>query len=266
VKRECYTLCCTEGQTEQALRVGGRYAAKLVRIIGTRRRDARERVGDPGRLVSLSSERDRGQVWRIGFDQQSVARHETEQFGIRPLLESHDSAERHVPTRGDGVLCQGVRPGVAVQDADHADRLGFSDERPGVALRLPAVHNYWPLHLSGQTYLSGERGVLRLARRIVVVVIEAALADRDGGAQELAQPRNVALFVESGGVMRMDSRRREHKARIPYRVFRRERRRLKRLSDADDSRRARAAGACDYRVAVAGERRVGEVGMAVDED
>jgi len=98
------------------------------------------------------------------------------------------------------------------------------------------------------------------------VVIEAALADRNGGSQEYTQLRDVALFVEGGGVVRMDSRRREYKARILRRVFRRERSRLQRLPDADDSRRARFAGACDYRVAVAGERRVGEVGMAVDED
>ena len=98
------------------------------------------------------------------------------------------------------------------------------------------------------------------------MVIEAALADRDGGTQELAQPRDVAPLVESGCVVRVDSRGRENKARILSRVFGCERRRLQGLSDADDSRRARVAGACDYRVAVAGERRVCEVGMAVDED
>jgi len=38
-----------------------------------------------------------------------------------------------------------------------------------------------------------------------------------------------------------------------------------RLSDADDRDRTRIAGAGDYRVAVAGERRVREVGVAVDE-
>jgi hypothetical protein len=98
------------------------------------------------------------------------------------------------------------------------------------------------------------------------VVVETALADSNGGSQKLAQLRNVALFVERGGVMRMDASGREYNARILRRVFSRERRCLQRLSDADDTRRARVAGASDYRVAVAGERRVGEVGMAVDED
>ena len=69
MKRECYTLCCTQGQTEQALRIGGGHAAKLEGILSARGRNTREGVGDPGRLVSLSSERDRRQIWRVGFDQ-----------------------------------------------------------------------------------------------------------------------------------------------------------------------------------------------------
>ena len=64
----------------------------------------------------------------------------------------------------------------------------------------------------------------------------------------------------------MDSRGGEHKTRIVGCTFSGERRYLERLADADDSRRARSAGAGDYRVAVAGERRVREVGVAVDED
>ena len=64
----------------------------------------------------------------------------------------------------------------------------------------------------------------------------------------------------------MDSGRRKNEAGILARVFSRERRGLQRLPDADDGCRARIAGAGDYRVAVAGERRIREVGVAVDED
>ena len=42
--------------------------------------------------------------------------------------------------------------------------------------------------------------------------------------------------------------------------------RRERLADTDDRSRASIAGATDYRVAVAVERRVREVGVAVDED
>jgi hypothetical protein len=64
----------------------------------------------------------------------------------------------------------------------------------------------------------------------------------------------------------MDSRRGEHETGIRGRVLSGECRCLERLAYADDGRRARIAGAGDYRVAVAGEGRVREVGVAVDED
>ena len=65
--------------------------------------------------------------------------------------------------------------------------------------------------------------------------------------------------------MGMDTGGREHKTRILRRAFSRAGRCVERLADANDGRRARIAGAGDYRVAVAGEGRVREVGVAVDE-
>ena len=164
------------------------------------------------------------------------------------------------------MLRQRVRPGVTVEDSHHAGGLRLRNERACVVLSLPGMNDDGALHLRRESQLSAKRGALELARRVVVMVVEAALADGNGGSQELTQLRDVAMLVESGGVVRMDARRREYKTRILRRVLSRQRRCLQRFSDADDSRRARVAGACDYRVAVAGERRVGEVGMAVDED
>jgi hypothetical protein len=66
--------------------------------------------------------------------------------------------------------------------------------------------------------------------------------------------------------VRVDSRRGEDEPGVIRGDSRGNRRRIERLSDADNRRRARLAGAGDYRVAVAGERRVCEVGVAVDED
>jgi len=63
----------------------------------------------------------------------------------------------------------------------------------------------------------------------------------------------------------MDTRGREHEPRILRRALSRESRYVERLSNANYRRRARIPGAGDYRVAVAGEGRVREVGVAVDE-
>lgn len=65
--------------------------------------------------------------------------------------------------------------------------------------------------------------------------------------------------------MRMHAGREDDEARIRLRDPGRLSRLLDGGADADDSRRARIAGASDYRVAVAVEGRVREVGVAVEE-
>jgi hypothetical protein len=164
VKRECYTLCRTQGQTEKTLSVGGRDVAQLEGIISAGSRDAGERVGDPGRLVPLSPEWNRSKIRRIGFDQQPIWRHQPEQFDVSPFLECHDPAERHVPTGGDGVLRQRMRAGVAVQDTDHSGVPRLRDVRTGVVFRFPGVDHDRTLHLRCERDLSGKRGALGIPR------------------------------------------------------------------------------------------------------
>ena len=98
------------------------------------------------------------------------------------------------------------------------------------------------------------------------MVVEPALADRDSPALEIvSQEREIAGRVEARGVVGMDA----HCAHDEAWMLGGERRgnfcRAQRLTDADNGKRARGAGARDYGVAIAGERRVREVGVAVDE-
>lgn len=154
-----------------------------------------------------------------------------------------------------------------MQDTGNASGLGLPDERARILFSVTGVNDDGPFHLARECYLCGKRQPLGWSRRIVVVIIESALADRDRGASEkLAQSGYIAVCVECSGVVRMNSGRREDIARIFGSQMSSEGRYLERLSDADDSRRARDAGAGDYRVALAGERRVREVSVAVDED
>jgi len=267
VKRECYTLWRAEGQTEEAPRVRGTGATELEGIVSASGCDPGERVSDPRRLVPLSPEGDRRQVRRVGLHQQPVSRHQAQQVVVSPLVEGHYPTERHVPAGAKRELRQRVRARVAMHDTDDAASLRLLDERPRVVFRVARVNDYGSLGLGGEGYLGGKRRALGRARRIVVVIVEATLADGDRGVLEkLAKPGNIAPLVECGRVVGMDSRRRENETRIFDREFSCESRHLERLSDADDRRRARIAGAGDYRVAVAGEGRVREVGVAVDED
>jgi len=82
----------------------------------------------------------------------------------------------------------------------------------------------------------------------------------------VAQLRDVAGRVECRCVVGMNPGGSEYESGVVRRDLGGNRRRRERFPDADDRERARTAGARDYRVAVAGEGRVREVGVAVDED
>jgi hypothetical protein len=266
VKRECYTLCGFEGQTEEALRVRGSHASQLEGIVAASCRELRERVSHPCRLVPLPPEGDGGQIGGVGLHQQSVLWYEAEQIVVAPLVEGHNAAERHVPAGSKRELRQCMRPGVAVQNTDDAGASSFPKKLSRVVFCIPGVDHNRSALLGGESYLSGKRRSLRLPWRIIVVIVEPALSDCYSGAKELTEPGDIALLFESRRIMGMDARRREDKTRILGRALSCDRRYPERLSDADDGRRARIAGAGDYRAAVAGERRVREVGVAVDED
>ena len=156
---------------------------------------------------------------------------------------------------------------IAVQDAEDAGRTGVANHRAGIVFRVSGVDDYGLVHLIGERNLRRECGALRLARRIIVVIVESALAHCHGRVrEELAQLRHVARGVKRGCVVGMYSGSGKDEPGIVRRALGGDRRRRERLPDADDRQRARLAGARDYRVAVAGEGRVREVGVAVDED
>ena len=158
-------------------------------------------------------------------------------------------------------------PRVAVQDSEDARNPGIADDRPGVVFRISRVDDDRLADVGSERNLSRERGALGFAWRIVIMIIESALADRHSGtAKQVAQFRNIARRVECGCVVGMDSGSRKHEPRVVRRILGGDRRRGERFPDADDRPRARIAGARNYRVAVAGERCVREVGVAVDED
>jgi len=165
------------------------------------------------------------------------------------------------------MLGQRVRAGVAVQYPAYTRFACVSDDAPGVILGLAGVHDHWSFFFSGKGHLRRDGSKLRVAWRVVVVVVETAFTHRHGTVMEITpQQRDVSHSIEAGRVVRVDSRGGEHEAIVVGGEPRRDFRCLERLANADDRERARGPGARDYGVAVAGERRVREVGVAVDED
>jgi hypothetical protein len=266
VNRECYSLSLWKGQTEKALCVGRGRPAKLVWIVAANGRDLSESVCDPRRLVPFPAVGHRREVGRIGLDQKAIARHHSNQIVVSPLLERHDTAERHVPTGGDRDFRQGLRTGVAVQDSDNSSAARLANRGSRILLRVACVDDNRALRLVSERNLRRERGALRIARRGVVVVVETALTHSDRASLEKATELwNVTLRVEGCGVVGVNARGRENEARVFLSVLSRQFGGVHGLADADDRGRARIAGAGDYRVAVTGERCVREVGVAVDE-
>ena len=104
------------------------------------------------------------------------------------------------------------------------------------------------------------------------MIIEAAFADRDStGGHHLAQCIDVPGRLKPGGVVRVDSRRMRNEVRKARREGGSVTGSGENVSlatarpDTDYRAGPGEAGPIDYLVAVAGERRVGEVRVAVDE-
>ncbi|GAC1453097.1 MAG: hypothetical protein PVSMB1_01260 [Gemmatimonadaceae bacterium] len=182
VERECYTLVSVEGQTEKAFGVRCGYPSKSERIVVPSRRDLGLRVSDPCRFVAFAPERCRREVRGIGFQKQSIPWNQADEVIVRPFLEGHDPAERYVPPLLDRELREGMRARVAVQDPDDARGSRFANGRPRIVFRVSGVDNDRLAYFAGKANLGRESGALGCARGIVIVIIESALADRDGGA------------------------------------------------------------------------------------
>jgi hypothetical protein len=154
-----------------------------------------------------------------------------------------------------------------MQDSEYARGACLADDSTRIILCVAGMNDQGQVYFTGESHLRGEGRTLSFAGRVVVVVVESTLTDRHGARPKHgAQPGQVPQRVESRSVVRVDPGRREYEVRVFRGARRSSGTSVKGLADANDRRRARIAGAPDYLVAVAGERRVREVGVAVDED
>ncbi len=216
--------------------------------------------------------RHRRQVGRIGLGEDSVVGYESEQIVVVPLPEGDDTAEGDVPAGGDRGLGERMRSGEAMENSGYTRGARFRHHRARVVLRVTGVNDDRAAELAGEHELLGKCAPLLQARGVVVVVIETAFADRDrSGSHEVTQTGNVASRIKARGIVRMYACGVEDVARIargergcvtgggehfPLAAAR---------ADADDRPGPGEACPLDYLVAVAVERRVGEVRVAVDE-
>jgi len=267
VERQCYSRCGPRCQTEQPACVVGGCPPKLVGVDPTSGGHSRNGVGDPRRLIPFPAKGDGREVGRIRLHKEPVGGNKPEKIVVRPFPERNDPAERDVPPRGDRVRRERVRARVTVHHTHHSGTSRPIDHRSRVVFGFASVYHNRALKLRRQLDLRRERRDLRVTRGIVVVIVEAAFPDGDGtGAKVSPELRDVARGIEARGVVRMHASGSEDEARIGGGNARSDCRPLYRFTNADNCLGARGSGARDYRVAVAVERWVREVGVTVDED
>lgn len=177
-----------------------------------------------------------------------------------------------MPAGFDGGQSQLVRAGIAVQDSADSALPCLYHHRACVVFGVACVDHERPARFRGQRDLRRESVALFGPWRVVVMVVEPALADCHGARRDvLANDRQVPSTVEADGVMRVNARGVPHEPGIVAGdVPRRE-------SGAEDIPSAAAGADADdrfgpaltcaryYVEAVAVERRVCEVRVGVDE-
>jgi len=95
-----------------------------------------------------------------------------------------------------------------MEDASHTCAGGVVDHGHRVVHRLTRVNDQGTIGFGSEGDLRGERPALLIGRGAVVEVVQTALTNSHRSALEvLAQPSQIALRVETRGVVRMHPRR-----------------------------------------------------------
>ena len=131
-----------------------------------------------------------------------------------------------------------------MQDSDDPGTACLADCGTRIVLGVTSVDDNRTLRLVSERNLRRESGTLRVAGRVVIVVVEAALTDCDRTVlKKTAELWNVALRVESRRVVRVNSSGRENETWVFRGALSGDRRGIDRFADAHDRGRARIAGA-----------------------
>lgn len=164
-----------------------------------------------------------------------------------------------------------VRARIAMENSSHTAGAGFGDHGAGVVFSVARMHDHRLARITRESELFGKCASLLESRRVVVVIIEPALSHSHCSlVEQLAKLIDIACRIESARVVRMNPRSVKNKSvvlgsdgcrcasgaeDIPGAAS---------GADADYCTRSICTCSFDYRAAVAVERRVGEVRVAVD--
>lgn len=169
----------------------------------------------PRRLIALAAMRNGSEVRRIRLDKYAVIGDRADNVVATPVLERDDAAERDVPACIECRAREICAAGKTVQDAADAFPARLAYHRRRVVVRVARVHNDRTIETLRQLELHRECPALSIARRVVVVVVESALADGDStGIEQALERRDVSYGIERRRIVRMNSSRECDPARM----------------------------------------------------
>jgi len=165
-------------------------------------------IGNERRLALLAAVRDRREERRVGFDQHLVSRQPfCRRLEVGRVLEGDDPRQRNEKAEVEALPRQFGRSGEAVEHAGYAPFPdGRGEDFGGVLFRISRVDHQRQSALPRSVDVGFETLALRGPVRLVVIIIESTLADRD-------HPRMIGRFdqgsgAEAGvcvGLVRMDA-------------------------------------------------------------
>lgn len=149
---------------------------------------------------------DRCEVRCIGFYQDAVVGDGADHVVTGPVSECDDSAKRYIPACIDRSTRQSNPARVTVQHAANALPPGLGDHGVGIIIGVASMNNYRQREAVCKLELRAERPPLQVARRVVVVIVQAALSDGDRTAFEVPlEQRQIGARVERRRVVRVNS-------------------------------------------------------------
>jgi hypothetical protein len=152
-----------------------------------------------------------------------------------------------------------------MQHAAHAGAARLGHHGLGICLGLASVNDDRFGQITGERELRGEATSLLVSGRVVIVVIEPALADGDGALRdESGDLLGIAERIEATRVVRMNACRKKHDTRILDGNLPCAPGGSKRFANADDRSRTCFARTVESGLAIDVEGGIRQVGVAVD--
>jgi len=158
---------------------------------------------------------DGSEVGRIGLDEYAIIGNRANDVVACPVPERDDAAERDIPACIERSACEICAAGKTVQNTADAFPARLTDHRRGVVIRVTCVNDRRTVKTLCQLELHRECASLRVARRVVVMVVESTFAYGNCACiEQTLERRNICDGVERRRVVRVNSGRECDPARM----------------------------------------------------